>query len=360
MAGLLGPSLVLLVDDEEAGLARLQASLSAEGAHVILCRRAAVALTAVGFHRPSAVVVDVGADSGRAWDVLREARKQGHIPALVLDREGDAVVRRAAFAAGADEVVTKPFDAGEVASRVMALMRRARPDEPTAPVYRHRDLVLDVAAHEVRVGGRPVSLTRQQFAVLRALFEAGGATLERSDLLARVAPFDDEPASERSIDLHVSRLRRRLGDDPLHPRYLDAVYGVGYRLASGGSGNGHDLGERAAEVLDALPYALLVVDPRFKVRFANVSAERLLGSERSAIVGKRCGELLECRTCEGASLDGPRCLGRAVLSGDGALRDVPAVVRGSGGPVPIEFSYARVKGEGDETLLTITLRPRPA
>lgn len=358
MGGLLDPSLVLVVDDDEMSLERLRAALSAEGAHVIVCRRAGTAVTAVGFHRPSALIVDVSADSGHGWDVLREARKQGRIPTLVLDREVDFVGRRAVLAAGADEVVAKPFDAIEVAARVLALISRARPDERGGPVYRHRDLVIDVAAHEVRRAGNPIRLTPQQFAILRALCEAGGATLDRSNLLTRLAPFDDEPPSERSIDLHVSRLRRRLGDNPLEPRYIDAVYGVGYRLANGAR-TGDTLGDRASEVLDALPHALLVIDQSLKIRFANVAAERLLGSERGVFVGRRCGEILECKTCEGVSLEGPRCLGRAVLGGDGTLRDVPAIVRGPDGAIPVEFSYGKVKAEArDAALLTLTLRPR--
>ncbi len=101
-----------------------------------------------------------------------------------------------------------------------------------------------------------------------------------------------------------------------------------------------------------------VVDRGLVIRFANRAAERLLGVTRSALAGKRCGAILECHSCAGASLDGPRCLGRVVMRGLGQLRDAPAVVRGPDGPLNVTFSYGQVEVGKNETLLTITIRPR--
>lgn len=355
MRAALDPSFVVLVDDQPAGV-ELRDALTAVGAQVIVCRRASNGVDAVDFHRPSAIVVDLEMDAGAGWEVLRAGRSHG-LPVVALDRTGGSL-RRRALAAGADEVVSRPFDATELALRVLAHVQRARPAAMPAAILRHRDLVLDVTAREVRLRGRAVIVTPQQFAILRALLEAGGATLPRTALLARIASLDDEPPSERAIDLHVSRLRRRLGDVGGRPRYIEAVYGMGYRLATAETAGSDVLGGRAAAVLDALPDAIFVVDRDLRIRYANRPAERLLASERGALVGRHCGELLNCRSCDGSVLDGPRCLGRAVLGGRGVLRDEPGAIAAGGATKPVSFSYGEVRTDDDERLLTITLHPR--
>jgi two-component system, OmpR family, alkaline phosphatase synthesis response regulator PhoP len=349
--------LVLIVEEEPRAAEALATALRVEGLQVIACRHAVDGVNAVSFHRPSIVVVDVATDDGRGWDVLTAARDRGRIPAIVVDREGDASVRRAAYVAGADDVIGAPVDPAEVAARVQALIRRGRPETRGDPVLRHADLLMDVAAHEVRVGGLPVTLTAQQFAILRVLLEAHGATLEREQLIARTESLGVEPPSDRAIDLHVTRLRRRLGDDARKPRYIESVYGVGYRLAPSETVHATGLGVDPASLLDALPDAVLVVDGSLEIRFANDAAARLLAVPRTAFAGQQCGALLQCQSCAGASLSGPRCFGHIVLGGHGQLRDAPAFLRGPDGPLPVTLSYGELEAKGG-ALLTITIRPR--
>ena len=349
---------LILVASDDPSAAALAAALRAEGLQVIACRHAADAVEAVSFHRPTVVVADVGLDSDQGWDVVAAARAHDRLPTIVIDRENDAASRRAAYAAGADDVIVTPFDPVEVAIRTTALARRARPELRESPMIRHRDLVMDVAAHEVRVAGVPVTLTAQQFAILRTLLQSGGIALDRAHLIARTESFDDEAPSDRAIDLHVSRLRKRLGDDPHTPRYIEAVYGVGYRLATGGDTATGLLGDNAMAVLDALPDPVLVAGRGFAIRFANRSAERLLGTSRASLLGRRCGQVLDCRSCAGASLDGARCLGRAVRGGLGQLHDAPVTVRGPDGAIPVYVSYGQVADGTSDALLTITIRPR--
>jgi len=336
----------------------LASALRDEGLQVVICRHAAAAADAVAYHRPSVIVVDVGMDDGHGWDVVAAARVHGKLPTIVIDRDGDVAARRAAYAAGVDDVVVASLDPIEFATRVHALARRARPETRTGQILRHRDLMMDVAAHEVRIAGRQVALTAQQFALLRVILEAGGATLEREQLIARTDSLDAEPPSDRAIDLHITRLRHRLGDDPHAPRYIEAVYGVGYRLAHHDQPGQIGLGDHAVAVLDALPDAVLVVDRSLTLRFGNLAAEHLFGVPRASLGGRHCGDLLECRSCGGAQLDGPRCIGRAVLGGLGTVHDAPAIVRGPDGPLPVSLSYGHVEvGKGD-TLVTITVRRR--
>lgn len=354
MMGRLDRGPVVLAEDDAEILGALRDALRAEDVVVASCRTARSAFDAVDFHRPGVVVIDVAMEEGRGWELLYAASGRGGTATVVLDRLGDPLVRRGAIAAGADDVVAAPFDAEEVAGRVRTLLRRQEREPRGGPVYRHGDLVVDVPAHEVRVGGRRVALTPQQFAILRSLCEAGGATLHRSQLIARIAAVDDEPPSDRAVDLHVSRLRRRLGGGrPAH--YVEAVYGIGYRLAPANGDAPPAVG--AAEVLEVLPEALVVVDERLAIRAVNRSAEIMLGRPRGDLLGRGCGEVLACRTCAGAPLAGPACLGRAVLAGDVGIRHARALATGADGPLPVVFSHVPVVNADGSRSVAISIRP---
>ncbi len=348
------PPFVLAADDDPASLSRLRTALRRAGAQVAACRSVKVALEALTFHMPNVLVVTPAMEDGKGWDVVYAARRQGKLPTIVIDRQGDGTARRTAFTAGVDDVVAPPVDEHELALRAVGLAGRARHADMASPFYRHRDLVLDVAAHTVTVRGRAVRLTAQQFAILRALFEANGATLGRDRLLARIESLDEEPPSDRAIDLHVTRLRRRLGDDARRPRYVEAVYGVGYRLATSAS-PAADFSADAELVLESLPDPLLVIDTELNVRFANEAASRFLAIARADLVGRRCADLLRCRDCHDEVLEGPRCFSRAVISGETTLRDVPANIAVGEERVPVDFTYARVHSDG---LMTLEIRPR--
>jgi PAS domain-containing protein len=154
----------------------------------------------------------------------------------------------------------------------------------------------------------------------------------------------------------LARLRRRLGDDAREPRYIESVYGLGYRLATDAPGPAR-LGDRAESLLAALPDALLVIDAHRAVRFANDAAARLLARSQNELVGRTCGELLECTDCMDVSLEGPRCFARALLPGTAALRDMPARIRAGDERVSVLLTYGQVQADG---LVTLQIRPRAA
>lgn len=347
------PPFVVIANDDLGALAALRDALRVAGAQVASCKHVSIALDAITFHVPTVVIVDVGMEDGKGWDVVHSARAAGRLATIVLDRVGDVGTRRAAFAAGADEVVAVPCELDELTTRVLTLASRANRGA-SATVYRLHGLTIDVSAHAVRLHGRPVVLTAQQFAILAALFEANGVALPRSRLLARIEGLDDEPPSERAVDLHVARLRRRLGDHAKVPRYVESVYGVGYRLATDAPIEA-ELGDRAEDVLAALPDALLVIDAQRTVRFANEAATRLLTRPRSELLGRTCAELLECTDCAESSLDGPRCFVRSVLPGTPPLRDMPAWIRAGDDRVPVLLTYGSVRADG---LVTLQIRLR--
>ena len=348
------PPFVLVADSDPLYLPRLRGALRLAGAQVAACRTVKVALEALRFHLPNIVVVAPEMDGGTGWDVVYAARAQAQLPTVALDRGRDGTLRRTALTAGVDEVIMLPCDDTELALRVVALAGRSRRTDAATPVHRHRGLIMDVAAHTIRANGKQIPLTAQQFAILRALLEANGATLSRERLLALIESLDDEPPSDRAIDLHVTRLRRRLGDDAREPRWIESVYGVGYRLATNDDKT-TEFNAEAERVLASLPDPLLVIDADRRVRFVNDAAARFLALPQAEIVGRRCGEILQCRDCDGADLEGARCFARAVANSGSALRDVPAIIAVGEDRVPVRFTYARVHTDG---LMTVEIRPR--
>jgi DNA-binding response OmpR family regulator len=173
---------------------------------------------------------------GRA--VIRAVRRDDEAaatPILVLSARGTTLDRIAGLEDGADDYLPKPFSPAELVVRVKAILRRVGATDGTAPAtggsIAHNDLVLDPARHEVRIGGTPVALTHVEFRLLQTLLEADGRVLSRDQLLDAVYGADQSEVLDRTIDVHIRRLRDKLGDDPDAPRYVATVRGAGYRSA---------------------------------------------------------------------------------------------------------------------------------
>ena len=155
---------------------------------------------------------------------------------IILSARGLVDDRIAGLAAGADDYLPKPFSPAELVLRVQRILERAGDDAATATAtdrepIRHGDLVLDRERHEVRVRDRPVALTAVEFRLLATLLEADGRVLTRDQLLDAVYGQDESEILDRTVDVHIGRLRDKLGDDADAPRYVATVRGVGYRAA---------------------------------------------------------------------------------------------------------------------------------
>ena len=173
-------------------------------------------------------------------DAVRRDDQAAATPILVLSARGTTLDRIAGLEDGADDYLPKPFSPSELVVRVRTILRRsaAKPvaDRASSPTtgttsITHDDLVLDPARHEVRVGGTPVALTHVEFRLLQTLLEADGRVLSRDQLLDAVYGSDQSEVLDRTIDVHIRRLRDKLGDDPDAPRYVATVRGAGYRSA---------------------------------------------------------------------------------------------------------------------------------
>jgi two-component system, OmpR family, response regulator RegX3 len=223
---------ILLVEDEASITVPLADALRREGFEPQVARTAREALELAQSTEPDLVLLDVMLPDGSGFDVCRELRARSQVPIIMLTARGDEADRVAGLEAGADDYVVKPFSAREVAARIRAVLRRSSPQpEETGGPLRVGEVSLDPASHEAAVDGRTLDLSRKEFDVLRLLMENAGTVVKRERLLEEV--WDTSWfGSTKTLDVHVSALRRKLGDDPAEPRYIHTVRGVGFRFAA--------------------------------------------------------------------------------------------------------------------------------
>ena len=233
------PDRPILVVDDDAKIVRLvRTYLERDGFSVVTAADGPAALDAIETHQPALVVLDLMLPELDGRAVIRAVRRDEEAaatPILVLSARGTTLDRIAGLEDGADDYLPTPFSPAELVVRVKAILRRAgaraEPARAGGGVIRHNDLVLDPARHEVTIGGTPVQLTHVEFRLLQTLLEADGRVLSRDQLLDAVYGADQDEVLDRTIDVHIRRLRDKLGDDPDAPRYVATVRGAGYRSA---------------------------------------------------------------------------------------------------------------------------------
>jgi DNA-binding response OmpR family regulator len=226
------PAILALLVEDDAKLAALTAEyLEGHGVRVVACGNGASALEEALRTRFDVVLLDLMLPGRSGLEVCRELRRRSDVPILVLTARGEEADRILGLELGADDYLTKPFSPRELLARIQAHVRRARGQAgPSARAISVGELHLDPAALRATLAGRELPLTAYEFQLLRALAERAGQVLSRERLLELVRGSAEE-AFDRSIDVHVSRLRAKLGDDPRQPRLLKTVRGAGYQLA---------------------------------------------------------------------------------------------------------------------------------
>jgi DNA-binding response OmpR family regulator len=220
---------VLVVDDEEAIAEAVRARLESEGYRVLVAYDGPQALDMATAEHPDLVVLDLMLPGMDGLDVCRELQKDRWVPVLMLTARTDEADKVAGFAVGADDYLTKPFSLRELAVRVRAILRRI---ERTAPVRSAEPLVrgglrIDPARRQVTVDDAEVQLTPLEFEILHTLARDPGVVFTREQLMDRVWGYRDY-AGGRVVDSHVARIRRKLGEDGVEPRFIRTVHGVGY------------------------------------------------------------------------------------------------------------------------------------
>lgn len=227
---------VLLIDDDARLAELLEGYLTPQGVTLVHAGGGQAGLAALAGGGFDAIFLDVMMPGMDGLAVLRKVRDAGHrIPVLMLTARGDEADRVVGLELGADDYVAKPFSPRELLARIRATVRRVRGQAgPAQQSIQVGALVLDPQRMTVMLEDKPVDVTAYEFAILRALAQRPGRVLSREQLLD-LAKGSAELSFDRSIDVHVSRLRAKLGDDSRSPRILKTVRGVGYLLAGGES-----------------------------------------------------------------------------------------------------------------------------
>jgi len=224
---------VLIVEDESSITEPLAESLGRDGFETKVAATAAEALELASRIQPDLVLLDVMLPDGSGFDVCRELRQRSQVPIIMLTARGEEADRVVGLELGADDYIVKPFSAREVGARIRAVLRRT--DSPSRPdddrPIEIGDLRLDPAKREVTRSGEVLELSRKEFELLQLLMRSAGSVVTRERAIDEV--WDTNWfGSTKTLDVHVSGLRRKLGDDSSEPRFLHTVRGVGFRFSS--------------------------------------------------------------------------------------------------------------------------------
>ncbi|MGD2122412.1 MAG: response regulator transcription factor [Gemmatimonadota bacterium] len=232
-------SRILVVEDNEDLAFGLRKVLEFEGYDVDVANEGETGLASAREKTPDLLILDIMLPEKSGFDVLRELRTSGHrFPVLILtarSQESDVVL---GFDFGADDYVTKPFSTAELLARVRALLRRVQTGsgeegegrEGAGAVMTFGEVDVSPATRTVTRAGDPVDLTPKEFDLLVALLERRGAVISRQELLKEVWGYGNADINTRTVDVHLSELRRKLEEDAANPRYLLTVRKAGYRL----------------------------------------------------------------------------------------------------------------------------------
>jgi DNA-binding response OmpR family regulator len=223
------PHTLLLVDDEEKVLEFMIPFLRREGYEIVTAQTGKEALLAARSKQPSLVVLDWMLPEMSGIDVCRELRKMGRMGIIMVTAKAEEIDKIVGLEAGADDYMTKPFSLRELLARIRSLLRRMEGKDETEPQLQRGELTIAEAECRVWKRGNEVPLTPTEFKLLLTMAAKPGIVYSRLQLL-QAAMEDDLLNDERTVDAHISRLRRKLEDDPANPVYIQTVYGFGYRF----------------------------------------------------------------------------------------------------------------------------------
>jgi two-component system, OmpR family, response regulator len=241
----------LVIEDDQDIRELVRAVLTQAGFDVSVAASGTEGVLAARSLNPDVITLDLGLPDIDGFEVSRQIREFSDAYIVMLTARAEELDTLIGLESGADDYLTKPFRPRELRARIAAMMRRPRsgpdpvedvqageqPGDPATGHYSHNGLDLTYASRSVTVDGEELNLTRTEFELLYALLEAGRTVRTKSDLVRRLRDEDYDvgsyisEADERSVEVHMGNLRKKLGDSPQRPRWLQTVRGVGYRLA---------------------------------------------------------------------------------------------------------------------------------
>ena len=224
---------IVVIDDEQSVREVVQAYLEKDGYHVFVAGNGSDGLALAERMNPALIVLDLMLPDVSGEEICSEIRSRSDVPILMLTAKASEEERVAGLVSGADDYLVKPFSPRELVARVRAVLRRTQGVEtPLVETlsFAGGRLEIDTVQHVVKRDGAAVELTPNEYKLLVTLARYPGRAYSRFELINRVQGYDYE-GYERTIDVHVKNLRKKIEPDPAHPRYVETVMGVGYKLA---------------------------------------------------------------------------------------------------------------------------------
>ena len=222
---------ILVIDDEKRIVSLLKSYLEQQGFRVATAQNGSEAIFVARHEKPDLIILDIMMPEMDGYEFMRQHRKERETPIILLTaklEEDDKVI---GLELGADDYVTKPFSPRELTSRIRAVLRRTGQSPPATDILRVNGITLDRDSHLVTLNDSVIDLTPSEFDLLATLMSAPGRTFTRLELLELIQ--DTAFAGyKRTIDVHIKNLRAKIEDNPRQPRYIETVYGVGYRFTA--------------------------------------------------------------------------------------------------------------------------------
>jgi two-component system alkaline phosphatase synthesis response regulator PhoP len=228
MDGLMAGKKVLVVDDDVKTVELVKLYLKRDGYRLDTAYDGIEALRLAREAHPDLIVLDLMLPGMDGLEVCRTLRAESDVPIIMLTAKTTDEDKLTGLGLGADDYVTKPFSPRELAARVRAVLRRM-PGERGPEEIKRGELSLNFLKHEAFLGGKPLNLTTVEFKLLGAIANEPGRLFSRAELIEKALGYDFE-GFDRTIDVHILNLRRKLEPDPSHPRYIKTVYGAGYKF----------------------------------------------------------------------------------------------------------------------------------
>jgi DNA-binding response OmpR family regulator len=220
---------ILIVDDKANVRTLVREYLTAEGFRVVTAENGQNALYTARQEKPDLILLDIMMPEMDGFEFIRAYRKESDTPVILLTAKMEESDKVIGLELGADDYITKPFGMRELVARIHTVLRRAGQIPHPSSRMQIGDIVLDRETHTVTVSGQPVHLTPSEFGLLAILMNAPGRVFSRLDLLEDLQGTSFEGVA-RTIDVHIRNLRTKVESDPANPRYIETVFGIGYRF----------------------------------------------------------------------------------------------------------------------------------
>jgi DNA-binding response OmpR family regulator len=220
---------VLVVDDDTKTVELVKLYLNRDGYRVFTAYDGAEAMRLATDSHPDLIVLDLMLPGIDGLEICRRLRDESDVPIIMLTAKTTDEDKLTGLDMGADDYMTKPFSPKELAARVRTVLRRL-PGERSPDEIRHGNIVINFLKREASLDGKPLNLTTIEFKLLAILVREPGRIFSRAQLVEKALGYDFE-GNDRTIDVHILNLRRKLEPDPKHPRYIKTVYGGGYKLS---------------------------------------------------------------------------------------------------------------------------------